>query len=74
MEETKDGVVLASVKDIKEASPSGDPAATKRLRETIARGIHLDLLAGLSGALKDRHGVEIDQAAFKTFFTQNVRN
>jgi hypothetical protein len=74
MEETKIGVVLASVKEIKEVSPSSDPAAVKRLRETVARGIHVDLLTALQGALKDRHGVEIDQDAFKTFFTQNVRN
>jgi peptidyl-prolyl cis-trans isomerase D len=74
MEETKIGVVLASVKEIKEVSPSSDPAAVKRLRETVARGIHVDLLTALQAALKDRHGVEIDQDAFKTFFTQNVRN
>jgi peptidyl-prolyl cis-trans isomerase D len=74
MEDGKDGVVIASVTEIKEANPASDSAGVKRLKETIARGIHLDLLAGLSGALKDRHGVEIDQEAFKTFFTQNVRN
>ncbi|MDH3236533.1 MAG: peptidyl-prolyl cis-trans isomerase, partial [Alphaproteobacteria bacterium] len=74
MENGKSGVVLAALKDIQEASPLADAAGTKRLSETLARAINVDLLAGLSGALRDRHSVEIDQDAFKQFFTQNVRN
>jgi peptidyl-prolyl cis-trans isomerase D len=74
MESAKEGVILASVKEVEEANPSKDAAAVKSLKETIARGMHLDLLAGFQGALKDRHGVEIDQDGFKRFFTQNVQN
>ncbi|HUT51155.1 MAG TPA: SurA N-terminal domain-containing protein [Alphaproteobacteria bacterium] len=74
MENGKNGVLLAALKDILEANPSSDTAGSKRLSETLARGIHVDLLAALAGALKDRHSVDIDQDAFKRFFTQNVRN
>jgi len=74
IEDAENGVVLAAVTEIKEANPSSDAEGVKKLRETIARGIHIDLLAGLTGALRDRHGVEIDQDAFKKFFTENVRN
>jgi len=74
MEQGKNGVVLAALKNIQEANPSADSAGMKRLNETLARGMSVDLLTALSGALKDRHSVDIDQDAFKQFFTQNVRN
>jgi peptidyl-prolyl cis-trans isomerase D len=74
MAEGKDGVTLGALKDIREANPSSDTEGAKKLRETLVRGINADLLAAFSGALKDRHSVEIDRDSFKRFFTQNVRN
>jgi len=74
MAEVKDGVTLGALKDVREAEPSKDADEVKKLRTSLARDFNVDFLSAFSGALKDRHKVEIDRDSFRQFFTQNVRN
>lgn len=67
------GYGLASLKEIKPASPSGDTAGMEKMRELLVQSVNLDLLAGYRAALRNRYKVEIDRGVIKRIFDQNTR-
>ncbi len=67
------GYALASLKEIKPASPSGDKAGMDEMRKLLVQSMNLDLLASYRAALKNRYKVEIDRGVIRQIFDQNPR-
>lgn len=62
------GIAIAQLAAIDKAKPEADKEATGQLTQSLDRGMANDITTQLIGALRNRYGVDVNQAAIKANF------
>ena len=69
MGRSAEGYQIARLKEVFKASPGADADGTAKLKNELREAIRGDVVAQLGNALKDEHGVEINQAMVQQMYT-----